>query len=792
MRSPITFVIPIILFVLTALTSFVMYQQTVSVADNNIRAYVERQLKLDITRLQSILYNYLSEHTIADAQLNISVTAMNPSMQALVLADENNKIIAANRYIWANNIASDVVDYDIAIANTVKNSNSPVIFYDEHRSHILNGYYPVILQLETGEVAKNKIGILFSQIDIKYELVNSQRVALKQFLTISGSMLFISLIVAMLLHKLISKRLNKLALASEKIANGDYETEVKIKGNDEISHLAKSFNKMGNHIREAFDSRDKAENKLIQLNESLEDRINERTELLKEAQHIAQMGNWVWHVTSNKVYWSDEVYTIFGKPPDKFEPSLENFMSTVHPEDIPKLQEAIEVSFDKKQKYKIEHRIILPDDSIRWLKGEGIPSFDAEGNRDRITGVVYDITDAKAALEEKQKLEHEIQQMQKMESLGQLTGGIAHDFNNMLAIILGYTELSKDIALTYEDENLIKYLEQIEISGNRSTSLVKKMLAFSRINDNLVNDDNISVRTMLTEVSDMLQPILSSSIALNIIESNDDYIINADLVMLVQMLMNLCVNAKDAMINGQGQIDIDVKKVSLEDMTCSSCFKEIQGEYIQIAVSDNGTGISQEQRNRIFEPFFTTKGVGKGTGLGLSMVHGLMHKYGGHLILDSKENAGSTFKLLFPVVQLDENKNVLEHEPDIHDNDDIGKGRILVVDDEIAIASFLKEYLELNGFHVDIINNSLEALDYFKENKHMINLVITDFTMPGLNGLQLAEEMLKDVPDLSILLCSGYSEHVNEAKAKDMNIKQYINKPIDTKQLLNAIKEHIQ
>ena len=256
MRSPITFVIPIILFVLTALTSFVMYQQTVSVADNNIRAYVERQLKLDITRLQSILYNYLSEHTIADAQLNISVTAMNPSMQALVLADENNKIIAANRYIWANNIASDVVDYDIAIANTVKNSNSPVIFYDEHRSHILNGYYPVILQLETGEVAKNKIGILFSQIDIKYELVNSQRVALKQFLTISGSMLFISLIVAMLLHKLISKRLNKLALASEKIANGDYETEVKIKGNDEISHLAKSFNKMGNHIREAFDSRE--------------------------------------------------------------------------------------------------------------------------------------------------------------------------------------------------------------------------------------------------------------------------------------------------------------------------------------------------------------------------------------------------------------------------------------------------------------------------------------------------------------------------------------------------------
>ena len=139
MRLPITFVIPLILFILTASTSFVLYQQTVLVADNNIRTYVEQQLKLDITRLQSILYNYLSEHTIADAQLNISVTAMSPSMEALVLVDENNKIIAANRYIWTNNIASDVVDYDIAIANTVKNNNSPVIFYDEYRSHILNG-----------------------------------------------------------------------------------------------------------------------------------------------------------------------------------------------------------------------------------------------------------------------------------------------------------------------------------------------------------------------------------------------------------------------------------------------------------------------------------------------------------------------------------------------------------------------------------------------------------------------------------------------------------------------------
>ena len=777
--------------VLTISTSVIIYQQNISIAEKNIRSHIEKQVKLDITRLQNILYNYLSEHSIADAQLNVSVTAMNPSMEVLVLVDENNKVIAANRYIWIDNLAPDVIDYDAEVANLVKSNNKPEIIYDKYQDYLISGYYPVILQQVSGTTDSNKTGILFTKVDIKRELLAAKNTALNQSLAISGSMLLIALLVLYLLHKKISLRLNKLALASENIANGNYSERVDVAGNDEITNLAKSFNKMGKHIRIAIESRDETKNNLLVLNENLEAIIDERTKLLKEAQHIAQMGNWSWDIRKNKIFWSDEVFTIYGQNPDTFTPALESFFSTVHPDDKKKVEDAIEASLVTGERYKVEHRFIRPDGSIRWAREEGIPLFDNEGNRTGMNGVVHDITEAKAALEEKEKLEHEMQQMQKMESLGQLTGGIAHDFNNMLAIISGYTELSKEIAHKYGDKNLINNLEQIETSASRSTSLVKKMLAFSRISENLTIDDTISVSIMLKEVSDMLKPILSSSIKLNIIEDKEDYMITADHVMLDQILMNLCVNAKDAMKNGQGQIDIEVKKVRISNISCASCFKNIDDEFVQIAVSDNGSGMPEELMNRIFEPFYTTKEVGKGTGMGLSMVHGLMHKYGGHLLLNSKEGSGSTFKLLFQEAQINKYETESVNNQSNIESENSSKGNILVVDDEAAIADFLKTYLELQGFNVDVVHDSQEALEHFNQHKENINLVITDFTMPGLNGMQLAEKMLLDVPDLSILLCSGYSEHFDEAKAKEMNIKHYLTKPIDTKQLLSVINQHI-
>lgn len=792
MRLPITLIIPLLLVVLTALIELMVYKNELDFADKNIRSNALSDLKLDITRLQNILYNSLTGNKIADARVNLSVTAMNPSISSLVLTDDKNNIIVANRYIWTNSDASSVTDYDNNTADKVKNNNQSIMYFDEKQNYILKGYYPVVLELENKtNLYKKKLGVLYAEVNIKNKLASARNAALNQSSILGMSMLMIALLVALLLHLLISRRLNTLAQISENIAGGNFDVDINISGNDEITHLATSLKKMIHHIKDAFNLRDASKVELMSLNESLEKRVNERTLLLQQAQDIAKIGNWVWNIPGNSLFWSDQAFVIFGQDQEKFTPSIEKLFNLAYSEDISLVESAIENAFINNKKYKIEYRVVWPDGSLHWIREEAVPECDNEGRRTKLIGVVQDITKEKHEEKEKEKLEHEIRQMQKMESLGQLTGGIAHDFNNMLAIIRGYADLSQGLAKNINNEKLVEYLQQIDISSKRATELVSQMLAFSRSDTNFIKKENISVNNTLSEISLMLKPILSSNIKFNILNVNEDYRIYSDVVMLSQIIMNLCVNAKDSMINGQGHIDIEVSKVTLDNKICASCFNSITGSFVQIKISDDGTGMSEEKMYRIFEPFFTTKDVGKGTGMGLSMVHGLMHKQNGHIVAESKEGLGSSFKLLFPSV-IENSRNVLNNEVNIIPEEaDKNQGNILVVDDEAAIAIFMKEYLQEKGYTVHAIYDSKEALEYFIKNNKSIDLVITDYTMPGMTGLQLAEYILTCRSDMPILMCSGYSENVSKDKVLSMNIEDYIEKPLDTTVLLKAIKKHI-
>lgn len=790
MRSPVTIVIPFLLIVLTVITSFIMYKQNVESTDKNIRAYALQELKLDVTRLQNILYNLLTENKLADARVNLSVTAMNPAMQALVLTDETNTIIAANRYLWNNSTAKNVVDYNDMLADDVKRTNKPLIFFHENENHILQGYYPVVLKLESkNSSSRKKLGILFAEVNIENKLHNAQNKALNQSILFAGSMLATSFFIAVLLHLLVSRRLKILASAAQNIAKGNFDTTVSVSGNDEITHLAESYNQMIFHINKAFALRDSSKAEIVSLNEKLEERIEERTKLLKQAQHIAQIGNWVWYVEENSLYWSDEVYQICGVELGDFILTYEGFLNIVHPKDVAMVKQGIEEAFKNNTNYKAEHRIILPNGEVRWVREEAIPELDRDGKRIKMTGILQDITNQKNDIKEKEKLEGELQQMQKMESLGQLTGGIAHDFNNMLAIILGYNELAQVVANSTDNEQLKKYLEQIEISSRRASELIGQMLAFSRIDD-ATKKENISLISVLSEIGFMLKPLLSSSIVLNVLNTDKDFIITADTAMLNQVIVNLCLNAKDAMPDKQGQIDIEVSHVTLNNINCSSCFNPIAGEFIQISIKDDGSGMSKEALQRIFEPFFTTKEVGEGTGMGLAMVHGIMHKHQGHLIVESEVDLGSTFKLLFPILRGEQKSTLIKN--DVLQRGDVSgcEGNILIVDDEVAVSLFLKEYLEDKGYKATVINDSREALEYFIENHKNIDLVISDYTMPGLTGFQLAQYMLTHDPDIPIILCSGFSEDISKDKVLSANIKAYIEKPINTDLLITEISKY--
>ena len=251
------------------------------------------------------------------------------------------------------------------------------------------------------------------------------------------------------------------------------------------------------------------------------------------------------------------------------------------------------------------------------------------------------------------KLEIQLLHSQRIESLGTLTGGIAHEFNNLLASILGYTELALDTENVKKDKKLTAYLTQVVDASGKSAELVNQMLTFSRSEGASDKKENLSVAALFSDVEKLLQPIIPGNFTVNINKPDKYLFINASSAMMTQVLMNLYLNAKDAIENKNGVITIDSKVVSFSasDKICSSCHQDIQGEYIEISVEDNGCGTDPETIEHLFEPFFTTKEVGKGTGMGLSIAHGITHEHSGHILIDSEVDVGTTVKILLPKVE---------------------------------------------------------------------------------------------------------------------------------------------
>ena len=389
---------------------------------------------------------------------------------------------------------------------------------------------------------------------------------------------------------------------------------------------------------------------------------------------------------------------------------------------------------------------------------------------------VRDITD-------RLRLEQQLNQAQKMESLGQLTGGIAHDFNNILCIIIAYAELAADGKIAAE--KLKKCLAEILRAGVRARDLVAQMLLFSRGGGGK-EQQVIDLAPLLTEAMKMLRPVLPSTIDFKFDINKEPAFVKADPTQINQLVMNLCINARDAM-DESGLIEIGVRNVELDADTCSSCYQAVQGKFVEVSVTDNGPGINAEKLRRVFEPFYTTKDIGKGTGMGLSMVHGIMHNCAGHILVESTPGSGVKFRLLFPVAEPQQAEGVaaeFDDEVDVSGNGET----ILVVDDEEMIGLFMREMLSSHAYDVVQFTDSQLALSYFNEHQAEIDLVITDQTMPNLTGVDMALAMLKLRNDLPIILATGFSNIVDSEKSHVLGISAFFHKPINTKHLLKEIK----
>lgn len=369
--------------------------------------------------------------------------------------------------------------------------------------------------------------------------------------------------------------------------------------------------------------------------------------------------------------------------------------------------------------------------------------------KDVILATVRDITERKRTEKERANLQNQLIQAQKMESVGRLAGGVAHDYNNMLSIIVGYSELVLG-KLTPSDP-LYEDIREIYDAAVRSTDISRQLLAFARkqIIAPVALDLNESVENMLK----MLRRLIGEDIDLVWLPENDLWSVKLDPSQLDQILANLCVNARDA-IKGVGRVTIETGMVTFDAAYCAHHSGFIPGEYVLLAVSDDGCGMDYDTVDKIFEPFFTTKDIGKGTGLGLAIVYGIIKQNNGFISVYSEPDKGTTFKVYLarhtePAVEVSR-----ENLADVS----AGHGEtILVVEDEVSILKFSKKLLEELGYTVLTSNIPSQALHLVKEHQNRIDLLITDVVMPKMNGKELSKRLCEIRPGLKTLFMSGYT-----------------------------------
>ena len=502
----------------------------------------------------------------------------------------------------------------------------------------------------------------------------------------------------------------------------------------------------------------------------------QRRSLILEA---AQVGTWEWDLKTNENVWSNELWLLYGLKPLNCKPSYEEWLKVIHPDDRSKTEQVLQEAVLRGSSYNTEWRVKLSDGRERWLMSRGRPLKDSQDQIVRYLGIVMDITEPKRAEQEKKVLQEQLIQAQKMEAIGTLAGGIAHDFNNILSAILGYAELVQENiqpgSMAADD------IKEVIKASHRAKDLVQQILAFSR----QAETHKIPIRPAVPvkESIKLLRSTLPTTIEIQQ-DITETHPILADPTQIHQIMMNLCTNSYHAMEESGGTLFISLKNKTFSRQDLTGVPDVQSGNFVQLSVRDTGSGIAPEIKERIFDPYFTTKTVGKGTGMGLATVHGIVKISGGFVACQSAIGEGTVFEINLPALQ-----NKITPETREVDAIPVGAERILFVDDEEMLVNMGKAMLERLGYSVTVRMSSTEALKIFQNQPDAFDLVITDQTMPGMTGFDLARRMLQIRPGLPIILCTGYSNQISEEKVKYYGIKGFVMKPLARKDIAVLVRK---
>jgi PAS domain S-box-containing protein len=495
-------------------------------------------------------------------------------------------------------------------------------------------------------------------------------------------------------------------------------------------------------------------------------------ERMRFALDSAHVGIWDLDLVTGALAWSPTVEAHYGVAPGAFGGTFDASIERVHPDDREAMRAAVEAATRSGGDFVTQHRARWPDGTVRWLRGTGRVVRDEGGRPVRAVGISQDVT-------EQRTLEAQFQQAQKMEAIGRLAGGVAHDFNNLLTVILGFCELVlSDLGA---DSPHAADVGEIQRAGRSAAELTRQLLAFSR--KQIIEPTRLNLNQVVLETRAMLSRVIGEDVAIVLnLDPNLD-IVTADRAQLEQVLLNLAVNARDAMPDG-GTLTIETLNTDLDAEYARTHLAVRPGRYVCVTVSDTGVGMSPEVQARLFEPFFTTKEVGRGTGLGLATVHGIVARGGGSVHVYSEPGVGTSFKIfLRPADPGDAPTEAPEPAASRE-----GAQTILVVDDAEGLRELARRLLERLGYTVLVAANADEALAIFAT-AGPIDLLLTDVVMPGASGPRLGRQLVAQRPGLRVLYMSGYTDDAIVHHGVLNPGVALLNKPFTSRTLATKVRE---
>ena len=575
--------------------------------------------------------------------------------------------------------------------------------------------------------------------------------------------LFVSMCMAFAmvspLQRLISGPIVALSASAERISEEqDFSLRAEKQGNDEVGHLVDAFNNMIVQV-------EKRNKELLASEKRFRSLVDQAVDAFFLLDHDGRIVDVNQRACDSLGYTREELLSLTFRDIDGNDESAVT-------EEKPWAHLQLFVTVTNESMHRRKDGTTFPVEMRLGLVDIGGGLF--------VMGSTRDISERREAEAERRKLESRLLQSQKMEAVGVLAGGIAHDFNNILTAIIGYVELAK--MKLDRDNPAYNSLEQVLKAGMRASDLVKQILTFSR--QTIQDKTPVKVQLVIKEALKLLRASIPTSIEIKQNIDSDCGSVLANPTQIHQILMNLCTNAYHAMRTSGGVLGVSLEPLEITGNDVNKLLDLSPGRYVRLTVSDTGHGMDKDVLERIFEPYFTTKSLGEGTGMGLSVVHGIVKSYQGHISVYSEPGIGTIFNVYLPMIDdapacVTADRKALER----------GSERLLIVDDEEQIVVMEKEMFTQIGYAVTACLTPEQALETFRKSPDAFDLVITDMTMPKMTGDKLALELLRTRPDIPIILCTGFSERINEEAAKAIGIREYVMKPIVLTEFSETIRK---